>query len=36
MSHDNYIAEAKIALAIKKIQVLGPINFRDYSTPQEI
>ena len=36
MSHDNYMAEAEIVLAIKKFQVLRLITFRNYSTTQEI
>ncbi len=36
MSHDNCIIEIEIVLAIKKIEVLGLITFRNYSTPQEI
>ena len=36
MSHNNHTAEMEIALAIKKIQVLGPITFGGCSFPQEI
>ncbi len=36
MRHDNYTAKAEIALAIKKIQVLGLITFRGCSTPHEL
>ena len=36
MSHNNHIIEVKIALTIKKIQVLEPTTSRGYSSSQEI
>ena len=36
MNNNKHTAEAEIVSAIKKIQVLGPITFRDCSTSQEI
>ena len=36
ISHNNHIAEVEIILALKKIQVLGPITFGDCSFFQEI
>ena len=36
MSYNNHIAEVEIASVIKKTQVLGPITFKNCSTPQEI
>lgn len=36
MSYNNTTAKAKITLTIKKIQVLWPITFKSYKTPQKI
>ncbi len=32
MSYDNYIVKVEIVFSIKKIEILGPITFRDYGT----
>ena len=36
MNHNNHTAKVEIALAFKKIQVLGLITFGDYSSLQKI
>ena len=36
MNHNNHIEKMNVTSTIKKIQVLGPIIFRDCSIPQEI